>query len=130
MHTRLIQATLYYSIFYSIWKGNTHKPPKVEAAKNVFSHCVYYWHNMLRWMFFIPYDDCTLLFLNHCVLAFFKLSVLKEVRVLRHLHKNITNTKFSKLCFLNFEQSHGVPFLSRLACNARVIVDASSISRA
>ena len=35
-------------------------------------------------------------FLNHYVVAFFQISVLKEVCILRYLHKNITNIKVPK----------------------------------
>ena len=32
-----MQTKVYRWFFYAIWKENTHKPSKVEAAKNVFS---------------------------------------------------------------------------------------------
>ena len=63
-------------------------------------------------MFLVPFDDWTALFFmkvyhwyfaffNYYVVGFFEMSVLKEVRSLRYLQRNITNT-CPNLCLVNF----------------------------
>ena len=45
----------------------THNPSKVAAAKNLFLQCVCYRYNLLRLMFFIPYNHWkTLCFVRNC----------------------------------------------------------------
>ena len=50
---RFKQAKVYHTFYYFVWKENPHKPLKVVAAKISFPHCICYWYNFLRWMFFI-----------------------------------------------------------------------------
>ena len=42
------------------------------------------------------------LFFNRYVVAFSEINVLKEVRILRYLHKSITNTIFQNKAVLNY----------------------------
>ena len=44
----------------------------------------------------------TLCFFKRYTVAFFEINVLKEVRILRYLHKNITNTLFQNKAVLNY----------------------------
>ena len=91
MQRTLIQIKAYCKLFYSVWKEASHKPLKVAAAKNSF----------LSDTFFVPWNDWkTLFFCTNLSLprglaqppcaAFFQTSVLKEVRIIRHFHNNIT----------------------------------------
>ena len=88
---RLIQ-TIVYKKFFLLWKETTHKPWKAVIAI-AFFQCVYYWYNLLQWMFFIPCDISKLyfsltnyswceVFFNYHAVAFFEASVLKEVCIL------------------------------------------------
>ena len=44
----------------------------------------------------------TLCFFKRYTVAFFEINVLKEVRILRYLHKNITNILFQNKAVLNY----------------------------
>ena len=55
-------------------------------------------------MFFIPYDDWHIIpydDFKRYVVAFFEINLLKEVLILRYLHKNITNI-FQSKAVLNY----------------------------
>ena len=48
---------------FLLWKETTNKPFKSGSYKKPFLQFVWYWYNLLRWMFFIPSDSWkTLLF--------------------------------------------------------------------
>ena len=66
---------------------------KSSSCKKIFPKCVYHWYSLLRWILFIPCDNWKQYFFtqihhypeawcNRHVAAFFKTSVLKEVRIL------------------------------------------------
>ena len=90
----------------------THKLSKVIAAKSYFSSLyVSYWYNLLRRMFFIPYDDWKMLFLMKVyrysegsfystAIAFFEASVLKEVRNLCYLRNDNIKVRKYSFCIL------------------------------
>ena len=74
-------------------KRNVSQTCKSSSCEKFFLKCVYHWCNLLRRMFFIPYDNWTTLFFiqnyrfpevwdNRHVAAFFETRVLKEVRIL------------------------------------------------
>ena len=88
MQRRHMQTKACFQLFYSVWKKTSHKPWKVAVAKNSFPHG----YNLLRWMLFIPCDNCKTLFFiqnyrypevwcNCHTAAFFETSILKEVRI-------------------------------------------------
>ena len=62
---RLEQTKVYHSFSHFLWKETASKPLQVAAAKAIFLQCVCYWHNLLRWMFFLVCDNWkTLLFVK------------------------------------------------------------------
>ena len=58
---RLIQTKVYYKYFYSVSKETTHKPSSSSCEK-IFLQCAYHRYNLLRWMFFILFDNWKSLF--------------------------------------------------------------------
>ena len=73
-------------------KRNDPQTFKSGSCKKSFLQCVYYWYNLLRWMFFIlcgkqkdyflwKFIVTVILFRGH-VATFFEANVLKEVRIL------------------------------------------------
>ena len=77
-------------------KINVSRTFKSSSCKKLFPKLVYHWYNLLRWIFFIPCDNCKQYFFtkinrypeawcNRHVAAFFQTSVLKEVRILSPL---------------------------------------------
>ena len=62
------------------------------TSVNVLFHVIAGWH----YFFYKKFIVNTLGFFNRSAVAFFEVSVLKEVSILRYLNKNITNTKVTK----------------------------------
>ena len=90
---RLDQTKINHAFSYFVWKEMTHKPLKVAATKNPLLQCVWYYWNLLRWMFFILCDNLKILlfmkvwryseiFFKRYVVAFFDDRVSKEFRIL------------------------------------------------
>ena len=48
---------IYYKVFNSVWKEETHKLSKEVTAKTFFSNVYVTVHNLLRWTFFIPCNN-------------------------------------------------------------------------
>ena len=77
-----------YKFSYPAWKVMRHTF-KSSSCKKLFLQCVCYWYDLPRWMFFILFDNRKISFLikfiatrhffKRQVLAFFEISVLKEV---------------------------------------------------
>ena len=42
---------------------------KSSSCKRVFPKCAYHWYNLLRWMFFIPCDNCKQYFLHKFIIT-------------------------------------------------------------
>ena len=69
-------------------KTNVSRTFKSSSCKKLFPKLVYHWYNLLRWIFFIPCDNCKGVFFtqkawcNRHVAPFFQKSALKEVRIL------------------------------------------------
>ena len=94
-------------------KRNGPQTFRCSSSNNPFLQYICYCCNLLRWMFFILCDNWkTLLFIkvhrysegfsSRNVAAFFRRSILKEVRILRYLHNTVTvnaNTKVQKFTF-------------------------------
>ena len=57
MECRLKQVKIYHTYFYFIWKGTTHKPLKVAAAKTFFSSVYVIGTTYLDECFFISFDN-------------------------------------------------------------------------
>ena len=89
--THTDQSILLTFLFYL--KINVSRTFKRSSCKKLFPKLVYHWCNLLRWIFFIPCDNCKQYFFsqinrypeawcNRHVAVFFQTSVLKEVRIL------------------------------------------------
>ena len=75
MWKRLMQTKV-YKIFYYIWKERTHQSLKSCSCKKLFLQCVCNWYNLLRWMFFIPYEDSTVFHKVYCNTEVFSTGML------------------------------------------------------
>ena len=67
MQRRMIKTKLYYKHFYSISKEASH------IYLKVFPKCVYHWHNLLRWLFFVLCENWTQYFLFYLKRSVFKI---------------------------------------------------------
>ena len=100
-------STLRYTQVFSLrLKRNNSQTFRSRSCEKHFLQCACYRQNLLRVMFFIPFDNWKscffvkvwryLRFFSLHFVAFFEAKGLKEVRILCHVHNISANTKVSK----------------------------------
>ena len=110
MQRRLIKTKVHYKFFYSVSKETTNKPQTFQSSscKKSFLQCAIDRYNLLRWMFFILFDNWKSLFFVKVCRYFEVLSAtilqlsMKQVfwkklvfYVISSFFKNVLNSKIS-----------------------------------
>ena len=98
--TRTDQSIL--QAFLLCLKINVSRTFKSSSSKKLFPKLVYHWYNLLRWIFFIPCDNCKQYFLHKWIItlrlgatamllrSFKQVFWKKSVFYVRCLHNDIT----------------------------------------